>query len=83
MIAMPAQVNARWIATLADDELVAAEAQLYSDFRKRETAERARAGERYMLLQGPSELVNVWQEWTMLNNATRARGVTVRRPKKR
>lgn len=82
MIAMPAHVNARWIATLGDAQLVAAEAQLYADFRKRETAERSRAGDRYMLLQGPSELVNAWQDWTLLNNATRARGVTVRRKKK-
>ncbi len=82
MIAMPAHVNARWIATLDDKQLVAAEAQLYSDFRKHESAERTRAGERYMLLQGPPILVNTWQQWTLLNNETRVRGVTVRRKKK-
>ena len=79
MIDMPAHVTTRWIATLGNEQLVAAEAQLYRDFHTREIAEKSRAGSRYILLQGPSELVTAWQQWLLVNNETRARGVAVRR----
>lgn len=79
MTAIPLTVNARWIATLADDQLVAAEAQLYGDFHEREVAEKSRCGPRYMLLQGPSALVDAWQRWLMVSNEARARGVIIRR----
>ena len=79
MIDMPAHVTTRWIATLGDEQLVAAEAHLYRAFHARETAEKSRAGSRYILLQGPSELVTAWQQWLLANNETRARGVMVRR----
>jgi hypothetical protein len=76
---VPGNVNARWMATLQNDELLAAEAQLYAEFHTRELAEKARAGARYVLLQGPSALVSVWQQWLMVSNEARARGVIVRR----
>jgi hypothetical protein len=79
MIEMPAHVTTRWIATLENDQLVAAEKQLYSAFRTRETAEKSRAGSRYALLQGPPELVTAWERWTLVNNEVRARGVMIRR----
>ena len=79
MIEMPAHVTTRWVETLENEQLLAAEAQLYSDFHVRETAEKARAGSRYVLLQGPSALVTAWQQWLIANNETRARGVAVRR----
>ena len=79
MIEMPAHVTTRWIATLENEQLVAAEAQLYSAFRTRETAEKSRAGARYMLMQGPPELVSAWERWALVNNEVRARGVVVRR----
>ena len=79
MMTIPSHVNARWLATLGDDQLVAAEAQMYADFRTREVTERRRAGSRYILLQGPAELVNAWHQWTLLNNEAKARGVTVSR----
>ena len=82
MITIPVHVNAHWIATLADDQLVAAEAQLYDDFHEHEVVEKRRAGSGYALLQGPSELVNAWHHWVMVSNATRARGITVRRVRK-
>ena len=78
MMTMPANVTARWISTLDNDELLATEAKLYADFRTREVAEKSRAGARYMLLQGPSALVNAWHQWILASNETRARGVIVR-----
>ena len=79
MTAIPSMVNARWIATLANEQLVAAEAQLYGDFHAREVAEKSRCGARYMLLQGPSALVDAWQRWLLVSNEARARGVFIRR----
>lgn len=79
MTAIPPTVNAHWIATLANDQLVAAEAQLYGDYHAREVAEKSRSGARYMLLQGPSTLVDAWQRWLLVNNEARARGVIIRR----
>ena len=79
MVALPTHVTTRWIATLGNDELLAAEADLYAVFHARERAEKSRSGSRYVLLQGPSELVNAWHQWVLVSNETRARGVVVRR----
>ena len=54
---IPDHINARWIATLGDDQLMTVEAKLHADFRARERAEKGRSGARYMLLQGPATLV--------------------------
>lgn len=78
MMLIPDRINARWIATLADDELVTAEAQLYHDYRTRDAAERSRAGAGYVLLQGPATLVTAWHRWGLLSNAARARRLVVK-----
>lgn len=75
---IPDHINARWMDTLVDDQLVTAEAELHAVFRRQESAEKTRAGPRYILLQGPSALVNAWQRWLMVNNETRSRGLFVR-----
>ena len=79
MTALPPTLNSRWLATLQNSQLLEVEAQLYADFHAREVAEKTRAGSRYILLQGPSALVNAWQQWLLVNHEARARGVTVRR----
>jgi hypothetical protein len=79
LMTIPDHVDARWIATLGDDQLAKAEAELHGHFRDQETAEKRRAGARYLLLQGPSTLVNAWLRWLLVNNAMRTRGLTVRR----
>ena len=75
---IPDHVNARWMATLVDKQLITAEAQLHAIFHRQESAEKTRAGARYMLLQGPSDLVNAWQRWLLVNNEIRTRGLVVR-----
>ena len=75
---IPDHINARWMATLVDDQLVTAEAELRDVYRRHEVAEKARAGARYMLLQGPADLVNAWQRWLLVSNETRHRGLFVR-----
>lgn len=74
---IPDRINARWIATLVDDQLITAEAELHAVFRRQESAEKTRTGARYMLLQGPSDLVNAWQRWRLVNNETTKRGLAV------
>ncbi len=74
---IPDHVDARWIATLGDDQLLKVEARLHGDFREREAAEKQRAGARYVLLQGPPTLVNAWLRWLLVSNATRTRGLAV------
>lgn len=76
---IPDYINARWIATLGNDQLMKAEAQLHAVFRKEETSEKTRSGSRYILLQGPAPLVAAWHRWLLLNNETRTRGLVVHR----
>ncbi|HTJ21799.1 MAG TPA: hypothetical protein VL383_05360 [Gemmatimonadaceae bacterium] len=77
---IPGHINARWMATLVDDQLITAEAELHAVFHRRESAEKTRAGAQYMLLHGPSGLVNAWLRWLLVNNETRSRGLFVRHP---
>lgn len=74
---IPDLVNARWIATLGDDQLISAEAELHAVFFRQESTEKARSGARYMLLHGSSDLVNAWQRWLLVSNETRSRGLVV------
>jgi hypothetical protein len=76
---LPEKVNARWIATLGNDQLLEAEAQLHALFRKEEMAEKRRTGARYTMLRGPATLVSAWHSWLMVRNATQTRGVSVHR----
>jgi hypothetical protein len=78
---MPDRINARWIATLGDDQLIKAEAQLHAVFREHETIEKTRSRARYVLLQGPPALVNAWHRWLLVSNETRNRGLVVRHGK--
>lgn len=76
---MPERVTAKWIASLGNEELIAAESQLHASFAARERAEKERAGARYSMMNGPRALVSAWHEWVMLNNATRSRGIVISR----
>ena len=76
---IPERVNASWIATLGDEQLVKAEAKLHKEFAKEEIAEKVRVGARYTMLRGPESLVDAWHRWSMVNNETRQRGLVVHR----
>ena len=80
---IPPLINARWIGTLADRQLVVAEAELYATFQEQESAEKVRRGARYVLFRGPLPLLDAWHRWTLVNNATFARGLVLRRRTKR
>lgn len=76
---IPQRVDARWISSLGDTDLLVAEETLHEDFRVHERTEKARSGGRYQLLDGPSALVNAWLRWLLVSNAARTRGLSVRR----
>ena len=76
---IPFRVDSRWISTLGNTDLLAAEQTLHEDFRVQERTEKTRSGGRYMLLNGPPALVNAWLRWLLVSNAARARGLAVHR----
>ncbi|HJU72773.1 MAG TPA: hypothetical protein VJ717_03435 [Gemmatimonadaceae bacterium] len=76
---LPEKVNARWIATLENDQLLEAEGLLHAAFLREETAEKRRRGPHYTMLRGPETLVTAWHRWLLVSNATRTRGILVHR----
>ena len=74
---IPNRVNADWIATLGDDQLMDAEAQLRAVFLTQETLEKHRRGGRYAVLEGPEVLVTAWHRWVMVSNEARTRRLVV------
>jgi hypothetical protein len=78
-VKIPDRVNARWIATLADAQLISAESQLHSEFFRQETAEKKRCRSGYVMLEGPEPLVSAWLRWSLVNNETRTRGLVITR----
>ena len=78
-MSIPEHVNARWIASLRDDQLIKAEATLHAEFVKHEVAEKQRRGARYTLMRGPEALVSAWLRWHLVNNETHTRHLVVHR----
>lgn len=76
---LPETVNASWIATLRDDQLLRAEASLHAAFSKHEKTEKQRMGARYEMLRGSEPLVSAWLRWSLVNNETRTRGLAIQR----
>jgi hypothetical protein len=77
LLNIPERINARWIATLADDQLVTAESQLHALFFSEETTEKARRSGRYTMLEGPTSLINAWHRWRLVSNETTSRGLAI------
>ncbi len=74
---IPERLNARWIDSLGDPQLIEAEGRLHAEFFKQENAEKRRRGSRYDMLRGPTTLVNAWLRWLLVSNAIRTRGLVV------
>ena len=75
---MPEKINAKWVDSLSDADLVQAEYDLRGALQKQETAERKRRGAAYQLLRGPEALTQAWNRWSFVGNALRLRGLRVR-----
>jgi len=72
---LPDRINAQWIDTLSDPELIEVEGNLHETFAALDQAEKARRGESYSLLRGPEALTGAWMRWSMVSNAVRTRGL--------
>ena len=79
---VPEHVNAAWIESLADDQLMQAEAKLHALFCVQEKREKARAGARYSMMRGPEPLIAAWHRWLMVNNEALHRGMVLKRTPK-
>jgi len=78
-VQFPDRITSRWTASLSDEQLQGAERVLHTAFLEQETAEKRRRGSRYEMMRGPSELLDAWHGWSMVNNEIRTRGLLVRR----
>ena len=75
---IPNPVDSRWIAGLADAQLVDAEVELHKTFVKHDGAERRVRGDRYDMLRGPEALVTAWSHWQLARNEAQLRGLALR-----
>ncbi len=80
MRVLPDRVNAAWIETLSDDDLLDVEERVHKTFSTLERREKKLRGDRFQLMRGPEELLNAWDRWSRLLNATRERSLKPRRP---
>lgn len=74
----PERINAQWIDSLSDVDLVTAESELRESFAEQEAKEKKLRGAKYSLPRGSEALTSAWLRWSMVSNATRARGLRVR-----
>ena len=72
---LPDRIDSKWIDSLADLQLARAERALHATFARHEAAEKRRRGSAYRMLRGPEPLVSAWLRWSLVSNATRARGL--------
>lgn len=78
---VPAQINATWIGTLTNDDLIAVEARLHAAYALIERREKRTQGAKYQLFRSPPDLMAAWDRWSRVNAATRARSLNPRRPR--
>lgn len=80
MRVLPERVNTAWIETLSDDDLLDVEERVHKTFATLERREKKLRGDRFQLMRGPEELLNAWDRWSRLLNATRERSLKPRKP---
>ena len=73
------RIDGAWIDTLIDADLIDVEARLYSKFAVLERRQKKLKGQKYDLFLGPADLMDAWDRWSRVNNATRLRALTPRR----
>jgi hypothetical protein len=76
---LPAKINAAWIETLADDDLIDVEARLHERFTVLDSRHKRLRGGEYSLMRGPTELIDAWDRWSRVSMATRTRSLVPRR----
>ena len=76
---VPDRIDGAWIDTLIDDYLIDVESRLYARFAVLERRQKKLRGSKYDLFAGPADLMDAWDRWSRVNNATRVRELTPRR----
>ena len=72
---VPELLSADWIDSLTDTELLDVERRTHEKFVVIERREKKLLGERYRLMRGSAELMDAWNRWGRLSNATRERSL--------
>ena len=72
---VPESLSADWIDSLTDVELLDVERRTHEKFVVIERREKKLRGERYNLMRGSAELMDAWNRWGRIANATRARSL--------
>lgn len=80
MRVVPEQISRNWIDTLSDEDIVDVEARLHTKFATLEKREKKARGARFNMMQASAELLDAWDRWSRLLNATRERSLVPRRP---
>lgn len=75
---VPERINAAWISTLADEDLLDIESRLHERFAILDNRHKQLAGSSYVLLRGPTDLIDAWDRWSRLSMAARARSLLPR-----
>ena len=76
---VPERINAVWLSTLTDQDLIDVEARLHARFTVLDIREKKAQGKHYNLMRGPEALVTAWDRWGRVNSAMRARTLEPRR----
>jgi hypothetical protein len=79
MRVVPERISRDWIDTLSDTDLVDVEARLHTKFSTLERREKKSMGSRFTMMRAPADLLDAWDRWTRLLNATRERSLVPRR----
>ena len=78
-VKIPDKVNAAWVDSLGDAQLIIAEAALRKEFATEEIAEKERKGARYTMFRGPASLMTAWTRWLLVSNEAQVRRLAVKR----
>jgi hypothetical protein len=73
MRVVPERIDAAWISTLADEDIIAIEARLQARFAILDSREKKLRGQSYNLMRGPADLVLAWDRWSRIRSARQSR----------
>jgi hypothetical protein len=79
MISVPEKLSTTWIRALSNTDLVDVEEKLHARLAVLERREKAARGVKYDLLRSPADVLDAWNRWSRVNNATRERSLNPRR----
>lgn len=76
---IPEKINAAWIGTLADVDLLDVESRLHEKFAVMDRKQKQLRGSHYELMKGSTELIDAWDRWSRVDRAARARSLSPKR----